>query len=106
MPVRSISHFTWQVLRTAKRSKKPVTGRELRIAPTRMTKNGSFLTKLVEEGLLSRVTGAAADPFEATYSLTEKGEHAAEFGECEFQSRATITVQQPPPAPPKGKKKK
>jgi hypothetical protein len=84
MPVRSTSHFTWQVLRVAKRSKKPSTGRELRVNPTRGTKDGAFLTALVEEGLLSRVSGSEDKPFEATYALTEKGQHAAEYGEYEY----------------------
>ncbi len=83
MPVFPVSHFTWQVLRTAKRSKTPPTGRALRLVPSRRTKDGSFLTELVELGLLARATGVAAAPFEATYSLTERGEHAAEYGECE-----------------------
>ena len=61
MPVRSTSHFTWQVLRAAKRSKKPSTGRALRVNPTRQTKDGSFLTALVEAGLLTRVSGSEED---------------------------------------------
>lgn len=84
MPVRPTSHFTWQVLRTAKRSKKPLTGRALRLAPTRNTKDGLFLTALVEEGLLDRLTGSEDEPFDATYALTEKGKHAAEYGEYEY----------------------
>jgi len=84
MPVRPASHFTWQVLRFVRRSKKPPTGRELRLVPNRLTKDGAFLTELVEEGLLTRVTGSADAPFEATYSLTEKGKHAAEYGEYEY----------------------
>ena len=85
MPVRPTSHFTWQVLRTAKRSKKPLAGRALRLVPSRKTKDGSFLTALVEEGLLAFASGSAADPFEATYALTEKGQHAAEYGEYEYE---------------------
>jgi hypothetical protein len=85
MPVRSTSHFTWQVLRAARRSKKPSTGRSLRLLPTRQTKDGTFLTTLVEAGLLSRVSGSKDRPFEATYALTEKGLHAAEYGEYEYQ---------------------
>ncbi len=85
MPVRSTSHFTWQVLRAVKRSKKPPTGRTLRLVPSRYTKDGSFLTALVESGLLARVTGTADAPFEATYALTEKGTHAAEYGEYEYE---------------------
>ncbi len=90
MPVRPTSHFTWQVLRTAKRSKKPLTGRALRLAPTRNTKDGSFLTALVEEGLFDRLTGSDEDPFEATYTLTEKGKHAAEYGEYEYEIKRPV----------------
>ena len=85
MPVRPTSHFTWQVLRAVKRSKKPPTGRALRLVPSRKTKDGSFLTALVDEGLLGRVTGSADAPFEATYALAEKGRHAAEYGEYEYE---------------------
>ena len=87
MAIRSISHFSWQVLRTAKRSKKPLTGRQLRISPTPKTKDGSFLTVLVEKGLLSHASGSAAEPFAATYALTDVGEHAAEYGEHEYEFR-------------------
>ena len=87
MPVRPTSHFTWQVLRAAKRSKKPLTGRSLRLAPTRNTKDGTFLTALVTEGLLERVSGSESDPFDATYTLTDKGKHAAEYGEYEYDLR-------------------
>lgn len=88
MPVRPTSHFTWQVLRTVKRSKKAPTGRALRLVPSRKTKDGSFLTTLVEEGLLERITGGADAPFEATYALTDKGQHAAEYGEYEYELKA------------------
>ena len=87
MPVYPVRHFEWQVLRTVKRSKTPPTGRALRLAPTRRTKDGSFLTDLVEQGLLARVTGTTAAPFEATYALTERGEHAAEYGECDMSPK-------------------
>ena len=88
MPLLPISHFEWQVLRTIKRSKHPPVGRALRLAPTRRTKDGTFLTDLVEKGLVARVSGTAQAPFEATYALTEMGEHAAEYGECDFPLRA------------------
>ena len=87
MPVRPTSHFTWQVLRTVKRVKKPPTGRALRLIPSRKTKDGTFLNALVNEGLLARVTGSADAPFEATYALTEKGALAAEFGEYEYEMK-------------------
>jgi hypothetical protein len=96
VPVRPTSHFTWQVLRTVKRSKKAPTGRALRLVPSRKTKDGSFLTTLVEEGLLTRLTGTAEAPFDATYALTEKGQHAAEYGEYEYELKAP---EQPRPAP-------
>jgi hypothetical protein len=92
MPVRSTTHFTWQVLRAAKRSKTPSTGRSLRVIPTRRTYDGTFLTALVEEGLLSRVSGSQDKPFEATYELTEKGQHAAEYGEYEYTPKPRPAV--------------
>ncbi|AMV24305.1 hypothetical protein VT84_07905 [Gemmata sp. SH-PL17] len=97
MPIRPTSHFDWQVLRTVKRSKKPPVGRTLRLVPNRKTKDGSFLTDLVEEGLLERATGTEADPFEATYTLTEKGKFAAEYGEYEYQVKPRVA--EPAPAP-------
>jgi hypothetical protein len=89
------------VLRTVKRSKKPPLGRALRLVPSRKTKDGSFLTALVEEGLLSRLTGTAEAPFEATYSLTEKGQHAAEYGEYEYDMKPGDRAA---PAPARGAK--
>jgi hypothetical protein len=94
MPLLPIPHFEWQVLRAVKRSRKPPNGRSLRLIPSRRTKDGSFLTALVELGMLARVTGTAAAPFEATYALTELGEHAAEYGECERP-----LLPKPPPTP-------
>jgi hypothetical protein len=90
MLVLPISHFDWQVLRAVKRSKKPPVGRVLRLVPSRRTKDGSFLTDLVECGLLMHVTGSKDAPFEATYKLTEKGEYAAEHGECEMTMKRAI----------------
>ena len=84
MAVFPVSHAHWQILRAVKRSRKPALGRELRLNPTRATKDGSFLTDLVKTGLLTRVTGTESDPFEAMYSFTELGKHAAEYGECEL----------------------
>jgi hypothetical protein len=73
----------------------------LRLVPRRRTKDGSFLADLVDQGLLTRVTGTAAAPFEATYALTERGAHAAEYGECDFPLKAKAvepeTVEQPMP---------
>jgi hypothetical protein len=79
-----VTHFQWQVLRAVKRSRKPPTGRELRLSPTRGTKDGTFLNVLVQLGLLDRLSGSEKDPFAATYAITERGKHAAEYGECDF----------------------
>jgi hypothetical protein len=95
--VRPVTHYTWQVLRAVKRSKKPPTGRQLRLAPTRSTKDGTFLNALVEEGLLVRLTGSADAPFEATYGLTPLGQHAAEFGEYDHNLRPETSTPQPAP---------
>jgi hypothetical protein len=103
MSVLPISHFEWQSLRTAKRSRKPLTGRALRIVPTRHTKDGTFLTDLVQRGLLTRVAGREAEPFEATYALTPLGEYAAEYGACEKVCPPNATVGEV--AAPKVKKK-
>jgi hypothetical protein len=69
--------------------------------PSRRTKDGSFLTDLVEQGLLTRATGTVAAPFEATYTLTERGEHAAEYGECDFPLKVkaveSVQVERPKP---------
>jgi hypothetical protein len=92
MPVLPVTHNQWQVLRAVKRSRKPPLGRELRLSPTRGTKDGSFLTNMVRLGLLERPTGTEKDPFEATYALTERGKHAAEYGECDFPSDMLITT--------------
>jgi hypothetical protein len=95
VPTLPISHFTWQVLRAAKRSKKPPTGKQLRLAPTRRTKDGTFLDELVRDGLLQVVsvdepteeTRRWPAPFRTRYRLTATGEHAAEYGECEREVR-------------------
>ena len=106
MPVLPVSHFTWQILRTAERSKKPLTGRSLRLVPNRITKDGTFLTQLVDLGLMTRASGTADAPFEATYSLTERGKHAAEFGECEVPARARSAEPEPTKRPKVAKKSK
>ena len=99
MPTMPISHFTWQVLRAVKRSKKPPTGKQLRLVPSRRTKDGTFLDELVTEGLL-QVAGVDDLPrdasarekqmphqFRTRYKLTSSGEHAAEYGEYEREIR-------------------
>lgn len=88
--VEPLGHFTRQVLRTVKHSTE-ADDRTQRPVPSRRPKDGTFLTDLVEGGLLSRVTGAAGLPFEATYKLTEQGERAAEYDECETPVEAKVT---------------
>jgi hypothetical protein len=78
----------------------------LRLTPSRRTKDGTFLTDLVEQGLLIRGTGTAATPFDATYSLTECGEHAAKYGECERPLKAKTTEPTPTEQPQAAKKGK
>ena len=95
MPRFSVPHFEWQVLRAVKRSKRPPTGRELRLVMSRRTKDGSFLTTLVWRGLLAHASGGAAEPFAATYALTPLGEHAAEYGECELTLELMGPVMKP-----------
>ena len=80
----AVSHADWQVLRAVARGKgKPVVGTKLRIVPSRSTKDGTFLTKLVEAGFLE-VAKAADEPSDASYRLTEMGAHGAEYGLCEM----------------------
>lgn len=104
MPVLPVAHFTWQVLRTIKRSSQAPTGRALRLVPNRRTKDGTFLTELVDQGLLNRVAGGAGDPFQATYALTERGEYAAEYGECDMPVKAR-TIEAAAPGRAKALKK-
>jgi len=92
-----LEHHTWQLLRSLVRAEaagKDMSGAELRIAPTRRTKDGTFLDELVRLGLIT-VSGKAAPPppgasaeeknrppqFRARYRLTPKGREAAEYGE-------------------------
>ena len=78
-----LTNFDWKLLRLILRAGgKPVPGRALRHTPTRFTKDGTFLGKLVERGLIA-VAADDEDPFAATYSLTAAGRHAAEHGEYE-----------------------
>ena len=93
-----LSHSDWQVLRAVLRAEAvggpPPLGRELRLTPSRKTKDGTFLDALVEEGLLAvaekagppraeRPRGESPEPaqFRTRYRLTEMGRHAAEYGE-------------------------
>jgi hypothetical protein len=79
--LRKLDHLTWQVLRAIKRSgSRPVIGKVLRLDMSRRTKDGTFLTKLVEEGFLA-IAEDHDNPFEAKYKLTDLGLNAAEYGE-------------------------
>jgi hypothetical protein len=95
----SLKHFDWQLLRymvRAEAARKQPFGRELRIYPTRLTKDGTFLDDLVKLGLIAVAgkpapvssTATAAErnepvQFRTRYTLTEKGRKAAEYGEYE-----------------------
>jgi hypothetical protein len=87
-----IPHLQWQVLRAALRAEaagEHALGRALRLAPTRNTKDGTFLDDLVAEGLLVRVGKPVPapplrdepEPFRVRYKLTDLGRYAAEYGE-------------------------
>ena len=77
--------FEWQVLRAILRATpNHPTGRQLRLVPSRRTKDGTFLNDIVTRGLI-KVVSKSKDPFEATYGLTPLGEHAAEHGEYEAE---------------------
>jgi len=85
-PVLPISHGDWQVLRSLVRAKRrPILGKDLRLNPSRRTKDGTFLFELVKRELLE-VVHKEKDPFLCTFTLTELGQHAAEYGECEWIS--------------------
>jgi hypothetical protein len=89
----AINHFSWQVLRVLARAEAarqpPPVGRELRLVPTRRTKDGTFLDELVEAGLIEVAAKPTPPldgvdepaPFRARYRLTALGRHAAEYGE-------------------------
>ena len=92
--LRQIECATWKVLRAAKRAQPGAAiGRDLRVVPTRQTKDGTFLDRLVEIGLLEVRSGSPVaaisddEPlqFRQKYALTEMGERAAEFGEYEME---------------------
>ena len=101
-----ISHAMWQQLRFALRaelSSEPFPlGRELRLVPSRNTKDGTFLDDLVEMGLLevaakpaplsASATSAerrAPVQFRTRYRLTDLGRHAAEYGEYDQRYEPT-----------------
>ena len=93
-----LSHYEWQLLRLTLRAElakeQPPLGSELRIAPTRATKDGTFLDRMVAAGLIAVAVKAPPLPagaserekglpvqFRTRYKLTEVGRHAAEYGE-------------------------
>jgi hypothetical protein len=81
----------WQILRAVLRAEaagRPPLGRDLRINPTRKTKDGTFLDDLVADGFLVAVGKPEPvdrwnepEPFRRRYTLTDVGRHAAEYGE-------------------------
>jgi hypothetical protein len=81
MPVTPVSCMQWKVLRAVNRGDRPVLGLNLRLAHTGLAANVALLNGLVKLGLLVRTSGTDCEPFEASYQLTELGEHAAEYGE-------------------------
>lgn len=102
-----LEHNTWQLLRALVRAEAEGTdlsGAELRVAPTRRTKDGTFLDELVHLGLI--VVSAKAPPlprgstladqkqpaqFRTRYKLTPKGRHAAEYGEYDRPHTPQVT---------------
>lgn len=96
----SVKHSDWRVLRTLVRAKgRPVVGSKLRLEMSRLTKDGSFLTTLVRDGLL-KVAAPADTPFTATYTLTDLGKEAAEYGVYDVDWEALKKSEEPAPAPP------
>lgn len=79
-----LAHHNWHALRRVVRAKgRSVAGHHLRMELSQRTKDGSFLAKLVEDGLLV-VAHPDPNPLVATYKLTELGKEAAEFGVYEM----------------------
>ena len=87
----TLNAYTWQILRYLVRNKKPALGRDLRLTPRRYNRDGTFLDKLVEDGLIAVADKPGQAPefprfeepvqFVTLYKLTPRGEHAAEYGE-------------------------
>jgi hypothetical protein len=98
--ITPLPHFVWQTLRYMARAEatgKDAYGRELRMTPTRRTKDGTFLDELVDQGLIEAVSEPVPFPpgasrsekkespqFRTRYRLTELGRHAAEYGEYDM----------------------
>src|SRR5262245_60006861 len=93
-----VTHWEWQLLRSLLRAesagKPPPLGSEVRTHHTRKTRDGTFLDRLIDEGLLEVAkeappaaararTGEKLAPmqFRRRYRLTAVGRHAAEYGE-------------------------
>lgn len=94
-----ISHAEWQILRACLRGKN-VKGRALRVNMSRRTKDGTFLTEMVRNGLLEVVRAEPPDPkpkypedeakrvaFASTYRLAPAGKYAAEYGEANYDMK-------------------
>lgn len=89
--ILQIPHTIWQSLRVIVRNKnKPVLGSALRMNMSRRNKDGSFLTHMVKNGLLSKI--GDGNPFEAKYTLTEAGLFAAEYGEFEVTLEQLVNL--------------
>jgi DNA-binding HxlR family transcriptional regulator len=82
-----LSRWTWQALRVLARQG-TATGRELRHSPSRQSKDGAFLKRLVDAGLVAAFI-RMDDPFASSYRLTALGAHAAEYGEFQSESWRT-----------------
>jgi hypothetical protein len=87
-----VHQFEWRVLRQVLRSKKPPPGSSLRLEMTRRTRDGEHLVPLVRLGLL-KVEAKGKTPVESTYTLTDRGKHAAEYGvyDIEFEEYKAAT---------------
>lgn len=81
----TINTSVWQILNAAKR-KAVSTGKELRVTPSRFTKDGTFLNDLVTKGFLA-IVEPHENPFKATYKITPEGEYAAEYGEYDAEPK-------------------
>lgn len=101
MTVTLSSVIEWQRLRLlARGGNVPLNGWTLRIDRSRRTKDGTFLDAIVASGLIEVVTKGEpveAYPqrpaqFQTTYRLTERGLHAAEYGEYKVPEPRPLPV--------------
>lgn len=74
-----LAHENWQRLRFLVRTGER-TGRDIRMTMSRKSRDGSYLTQLLNDGLI-KVVVPAKDRLDATYALTDLGRLAAEHGE-------------------------